>query len=96
VRFSSAMPDNNINTVMIWWWLRQREKRGQWKRKHWMESFFRDNLNSGASIVSKELFKSFYRMSTESFSLLVVLVGPQFRRKFTDFRTVFCQQKKDY
>jgi hypothetical protein len=48
--------------------------------------FFRDNLNSCAYIVP-DLFKSFYRMSIGSFSLLVDLVGPQIRRQDTNFRT---------
>jgi hypothetical protein len=45
-------------------------------------SFFRDKLRSGVDVVAKELnqdpepCKSFYRMSTESFSLLVELTGP--------------------
>jgi hypothetical protein len=34
-----------------------------------------------------ELFKSFYRMGIESFSLLADLVGPQIRRQNTNFRT---------
>jgi hypothetical protein len=51
-----------------------------------VHSFFRDNLNSGAYIVSSELnqdpelFKSFYRMSIGIFSLLVDFVGPKTRR----------------
>jgi hypothetical protein len=55
--------------------------------------FFYNNLNSGAYIVSKELnqgqelFKSFYRISTESVSLLMDLVGAQIRRQNTNFRT---------
>jgi hypothetical protein len=32
-----------------------RKKRGQRKIKRWMHPFFRDNLSSGAYIVSKEL-----------------------------------------
>jgi hypothetical protein len=86
------MSDNNVDPVMIWWWLRWRKRKRQEKRKHWVHPFFRDNLNSGAYIVSKELkqdpnlFKSFYRMSVESFSLLVDLVGPQIRRQDTNFR----------
>jgi hypothetical protein len=45
--------------------------------------FFHNNLNSGASIVSKELnqdpelFESYYFMIIESSSLLVDLIGPQ-------------------
>jgi hypothetical protein len=69
------MSDNNIDSVVIWWWLRwlRRRKRRQEKRKHWVHPFFRDNLNPGAYIVSRELnqnpelFISFYRMSIESF-----------------------------
>jgi hypothetical protein len=82
------MSDNNIDPVMMWW-LRVRQE----KRKHWVHPFFRDNLNSGAYIVSKELdkdpdlFKSFCRMSTERFSLLVELAGPQMRRQDINFRT---------
>jgi hypothetical protein len=76
--FFSVMSDNNIDPVIIWWWLR-------WctKRKHWVHLFFCDNLNSGADIVLKEpnqdpeLFKSFYRLSIDSSSLLVDLVGPE-------------------
>jgi hypothetical protein len=58
-----------------------------------MHPFFLDNLNSGAYIVSKELnqdpelFNSYYRMSTGSFSLLVDLVRPEIRRKDTNFHT---------
>jgi hypothetical protein len=85
VHFISAVSDdnNNIDPVVIWWWLRRRKKSGNEKRKHWVHPFFRDNLSSGACIVSKELnqdpelFKSFYRMSIESFSLLVDIIGPQ-------------------
>jgi hypothetical protein len=56
-------------------------------------TFFRANLNSGASIVSKELnqdpelFKSIYRGSIESSSLLVDIVGPEIRRIDINFRT---------
>jgi hypothetical protein len=88
-RAFSAMSDNNIDPVMIRWWLRRCKRR----RKHWVHPFFRDNLNSGNYIVSKErnqdpeLFKSFYRMSIESCSLLVELVGPQIRRQDTHSRT---------
>jgi hypothetical protein len=87
------MSDNNTEPVIIWRRLRRREKRGQEKRKHWVHPFFRDSLNSGAYIVSKELnqepelLKSLYRMSIESISLLKDLVGPQVRRKDTNFRT---------
>jgi hypothetical protein len=88
-----TMPDNNIDPVVIWRWLRRRKRRNQEKRKHWVHPFFRNNLNSRAYIVSKEfnhdpeLLKSFYRTSTESFSLLVHFVGPQIWRKYTNFRT---------
>jgi hypothetical protein len=47
--------------------------RRQEKRKRWVHTAFRDNLNSGAYIVSKELnqnpelFQLFYRMSTKFF-----------------------------
>jgi hypothetical protein len=83
------MSYNNVDPLIIWWWLRLSKRRQE--RKHWVHPFFRNNLNSGAYIVSKEigqdpeLFKSFYRMSTESFSLLVDLVGPQIRRKDINF-----------
>jgi hypothetical protein len=52
--FFSAMSDNNIDPVIIWWWLRWHEKKGNGKRKHRVHLFFYDNLNSGAYIVSKE------------------------------------------
>jgi hypothetical protein len=55
VNFFPAMSNNNIDPVVIWWWLRQCKKRGNGKRKHWVHPFFHDNLNSGAYIVSKEL-----------------------------------------
>jgi hypothetical protein len=77
------MSDNNIDPVITWWWLRQHKRRKQAKRKHWVYPFFHNNLNSGAHIVLKELnqdpelFRSFYRVSNESFSLLEALVGPQ-------------------
>jgi hypothetical protein len=54
--------------------------------KHWAYPFFRDNSNSGAYIVLKELnqdpelFKSFYLINTESFSLLMDLVEPQVKK----------------
>jgi hypothetical protein len=81
------MSDNNIDSIVIWWLLKQRKKRGNGQRKHWVHPFFHDNLNLGAYIVLKELnqdpglFKLFCRMSTESFSLLVDLVGSQVREK---------------
>jgi hypothetical protein len=89
------MSDNNTDPVIIWWWLRRSKRRRQEERKHWVHPFFRDDLNSGAYsyIVSKELnqdpelFQSFYKMSIESFSLFVDLVGPQVRRKDTNFHT---------
>jgi hypothetical protein len=62
--------------------------------------FFRDNLNSVAYIVSKEfnqdpeLFQLFYRISTENFFLLVDLVGPQIRRKDTNFRTAVSAEER--
>jgi hypothetical protein len=77
------MSDNNIDPVVIWRWLRRRKKRGNEKRKHWVHPLFSDNLTSSAYIVSKELnqdpelFKSFYRMSIESFPLLVDIIGQQ-------------------
>jgi hypothetical protein len=94
------MSDNNTDPVLMWRWLRPREKRGQGKREHWVHPFLRDNLSSDASIVSKELnqdpelFKSFYRMNIESFSLLVDLVGPQVRRKDTNFRTAVSAEER--
>jgi hypothetical protein len=69
----SAVSDDNTDPVIILWWLRSQKRRQQEKRKHWVHPFFRDNLNSCAYIVLKELnhdpelFKSMYRMSTESF-----------------------------
>jgi hypothetical protein len=48
------MSGNNTDPVIIWR-LRWREKRGKEKIKHWVHPFFSDNLNSGASAVSKEL-----------------------------------------
>jgi hypothetical protein len=36
-------------------WLRRHKRLRQEKRKHWVHSFFHDNLNSGAYIVSNEL-----------------------------------------
>jgi hypothetical protein len=76
------MSDNNIDPVIMCWWLRWRKKRGNGKRKHWVDPFFHDNLDCAPIVSEKlnqdpELFKSFYRMSTESFSLLVDLVGPE-------------------
>jgi hypothetical protein len=68
--------------------------------KHWVHPFFRDNRSSGAYIVSKEinqdpeLFRSFYRMSIESFSLLVDIIGPQVRKKKIPIFVQLCQQKK--
>jgi hypothetical protein len=68
------MSDNIIGPVIICWWLRWHKKRGNGKRKHWVDPFFCGNLNSVAYIVLKELnqdpelFKSFYQMSIESFS----------------------------
>jgi hypothetical protein len=65
-----------------------------------MHLFFHDNLNSGAYIVSKELhqdaelFKSFYRMSIESFSSLVDLVRPQVRRKDIHFCTALLAEEE--
>jgi hypothetical protein len=65
-----------------------------------MHPLFRNNLNSGAYIISKdlnqdpELFKSFYGMSIENFSLLVDLVGPQVRRKDTNFRTAVSAEER--
>jgi hypothetical protein len=100
VRFFSAMSDNNIDPVIIWWWLRRRKRRKQGKRKYWVHLFFRDNLNSGAYIVSKEhnqdpeLFKSFYRMNIENLSLLVDLVGPEIRRKYTNLRTTVSAEER--
>jgi hypothetical protein len=89
--------DNNIDRVIIWRWLRG--VRVDWT-EHWVPPFFRDNVNSGAYIVSKEfnqdpeLFKSFYRTSTESFSLLVDFVGPEIRRKDTNFRTAVSAEER--
>jgi hypothetical protein len=97
------MSDNkNIDPVVICQWLRRRKKRGNEKIKHWVYPFFCDNLSSGAYIVSKELnqdpelFKSFYRMNTESFSLLVDIIGPQVRKKKIPIFVQLCQQKKGY
>jgi hypothetical protein len=100
VHFSFVMSEINIDPVMIWWWLRRRKRRRQEKRKHWVHPFFHDNLNSRAYIVSKELnqdpelFKSFYRMSIESFSLLVDLLGPQIRRQDTNFRAAVSTESR--
>jgi hypothetical protein len=94
------MSDNNTDRVTIRRWLRRRKKRGNGKRKHWVHPFFRDNLSSGAYIVSKELnqdpelFKSFYRMSIESFSLLVDIIEPQVRKKDTNFRTAVSAEER--
>jgi hypothetical protein len=94
------MSDYNTNPVIIWWWLRRRKKRGQEKRKHWVHPFFHDNLNSGAYIITKELnqdlelFKSFYRMSTESYSFLMGFVGFQVRRKDTNFLTAVSAEER--
>jgi hypothetical protein len=74
MHFFSAVSDNNTDPIIIWWWLRRRKKRGQRKRN----LFFCDDLNSGAYIVSKErkqnpeLFKSFYQVSIENFSLWIL------------------------
>jgi hypothetical protein len=60
--------------------------------------FFRDNLNSGGYILSKELnqdpelFKSFYRMSIDFF-LLMEFVEPEIRRKDTNFHTAASRGK---
>jgi hypothetical protein len=70
------------------------------KKKHWVHPFFHDNLNSGAYIVSKELnqdpelLKSFYRMSTERFPLAVDFVGPEIRRKDTNFLTAVSAEER--
>jgi hypothetical protein len=62
--------------------------------------FFSDNLNSGTSIVLEELnqdpelFKSFYRISIEIFSLLVDLVGPQVQRKDLNFLTAVSAEER--
>jgi hypothetical protein len=87
------MSDNNTEPVIIWWWLKQHKRRGQEKRKHQVHLFIHDNLNSGAYFLKElnqnpELFTSFYQMSTKSFSLLVDLVEPQARKKYTNFCTV--------
>jgi hypothetical protein len=99
VHFFSAISDNNTDPVIVWW-LRWRKKRGQEERKYWVHLFFRDNLNSGAYIVSKELnqdpelFKSFYRMSTEMFPLTTDFVGPEIRRKDTNFHTTVSAEER--
>jgi hypothetical protein len=77
-----------------------RKKRGNQKRQHCVHPFFCDNLRSGAYIVSKEvnqdseLFKSFYRMSIDSFSLLANFIGPQVRKNDTSFRTAMSAQER--
>lgn len=81
VHLFSAMSNNNTDPVTIRWWLRQHKKRGQgktldasivpWQFKLMCLYCFK-KLNQ-----DPELFKSFYHVSTESFSLLVDLVGPQ-------------------
>jgi hypothetical protein len=87
------MSDYNTDPVLTFRLLTRRKRRGQGKRKRWVQPFFRDKLNSSARIVSKEinqdpeLFKSFHRMNIENFSLFMDLVGPQVRRKDTTFRT---------
>jgi hypothetical protein len=54
VNFFSAMSDNNIDPVIIWWWLRWRKKWGNGKRKHWV---IRSSvtMQTQVLIVSKEL-----------------------------------------
>jgi hypothetical protein len=100
VQFFSAISDNNIDPVIIWCWFRRRKRRRQEKRKRWVHTAFRDNLNSGAYIVSKELnqdpelFQSFYRMSIENCSLLLDLVGPQIGIKDTHFRTAMSAEER--
>jgi hypothetical protein len=65
-----------------------------------VHQFFREYLNSGAYIVPKqlnqdpELLKLLYRMSIESFSLLVDLVGLEIRRKDTHFRTAVSAEER--
>jgi hypothetical protein len=62
--------------------------------------FFHDNLSSGTYIVSKELdqdpelFKSFYLIITESFSLVVDLAGSEVRKEDTYFHTAVSAEER--
>jgi hypothetical protein len=61
---------------------------------------FHDNLSLSSYIVIKEinqdpeLFKSFYRTSIESFSILVELTGPAVQRKDINFHKAVTAEER--
>ncbi|KAJ8971482.1 hypothetical protein NQ314_000679 [Rhamnusium bicolor] len=70
------------------------------KRRYWVHPYNYINLKHSYYIVSRELndhpdkFKSFYRMSLQTFTRLVSVVGPHIIKKDTTFRLALGIEEK--
>lgn len=84
---ANKMP--SMRDVVIAYYYYKKKKK---ERKYWVTPYISNNINRGAFVCAKELgydedkFKSFYRMSKESFRLLVQFVRPEIMKQDTHYR----------
>lgn len=77
------------NYIALNWYYRNRKNK---KIKYWIYPQIENNVNCRIFVAADELmqdnvkFKSFYRMSKESFNVLVEKVGPAIEKQDTHFR----------
>jgi hypothetical protein len=80
---------SDVEATLFYWYLRHRKQK---RNKYWVHPFFTSNLTHSSFVIARELdqyrvkYHNFYRMGIESFKLLVQIVGPDIRKKDTNFR----------
>ncbi|KAG8279226.1 hypothetical protein J6590_004033 [Homalodisca vitripennis] len=80
------------------YYLYRRWRRTQ--REHWVHPYLRNNVNSRLFVAARELsqsdrkFKSFYRMTKDSFLELTRLVGPSLEKMDTHMRECIPAQER--
>lgn len=89
------------DVIVAWQYLRRRLKRKKKQRSFWIHPLFVDNiLHSPASVTTEQLtlnpekFKEFYRMSQESFNLLLEMVGPRIEKQDTHYREAIAPRER--
>lgn len=83
------MSSSEEDVIIAYRYLRQRKSKA---RKYWVHPYNVHNIKHSSAVVSRELsqheqkFKEFYRMSLESYRVLLQLVSRKLEKKNTNFR----------
>jgi len=94
------MSSSEDDDAIALYWYYQNHKKRKTKRRYWVHPYIQNNINCRIFVAANELiqddvkFQSFYRMSKESFNLLVEKVGPEIEKQDTHFRRCICVRER--